>query len=493
MEDINTGKEDINTGKEEYDQDLENRILRIVAKTRKSRNRPCCDNIHAMLNRGGREIGKDEVKIFVQELLGRGILLNSGSDETESFRITNIISDSQENSTQNDDNFLCSPSPSNANTVVDAGINNITDDISSMHNEHTTSSAYPVNDALANDAIKVNDDILLKGDFFETLITRIKKEVNMCVDLKLKQINGMTDFAEINNNKQSELNILRNELESLRNELKSKDEIINTLKRDKTTLENKSRNKDCYDDIFVTDVFTKQHTKSTPYTKDGTKTSRSIRYGDKGDIKVTFDRNKQIQTRQDVNVSDDESYINDDTESSFTEFKGKSNRKKNIRSITIIGDSTLKDCKVHKIKHKLARNEKLYIKAFNGANIEDMVDYARPTMRRDPDLIVLHAGTNDLRSQSSAKNIADDIMRLGLQMKSDQNDVMISSILYRADSLNDKGMQVNQILKAECARYNMVFIENSNISRNHLNGSGLHLNFKGTVTLANNFLRFIKI
>ena len=218
--------------------------------------------------------------------------------------------------------------------------------------------------------------------------------------------------------------------------------------------------------------------------------NRNVRYGDKGDLKITYNRNKQVQPYRDDNVSDGG---NDDWESSFEEVVGKSKRNKNTRTITVIGDSTLKDCKAHKMKHKIAKNEKLYIKAFNGANIEDMVDYAKPTLRRAPDLIVLHAGTNDLRSQSSAKNIADDIMRLGLQMKSDLNGVMISSILYRADSLNAKGMEVNQILKAECERYNIVFIDNSNISKNHLNGSGLHLNFKGTVTLANNFLRSIKL
>ena len=145
------------------------------------------------------------------------------------------------------------------------------------------------------------------------------------------------------------------------------------------------------------------------------------------------------------------------------------------------------------MKHKLPSNEKLYVKSFPGATVEDMVDYSKPTVRRKPDLIILHAGSNDLRSDKTSDDISSDIMQLALQLKTDLNDVMISSIISRADSYNAKGAEVNLQLKAECERYNLMFIDHSNISANkHLNGSGLHLNYKGTVTLANNFLRYIK-
>ena len=145
------------------------------------------------------------------------------------------------------------------------------------------------------------------------------------------------------------------------------------------------------------------------------------------------------------------------------------------------------------MKHKLPVNEKLYIKSFSGATIEDMHDYARPTVRRKPDLIILHAGSNDLRGEKRPENISSDIMRLAMELKTEVNDVMVSSIVSRADSLNAKGAEVNILLKAECERFNLCFIDNSNILANkHLNGSGLHLNYKGTVTLANNFLNHIK-
>ena len=107
--------------------------------------------------------------------------------------------------------------------------------------------------------------------------------------------------------------------------------------------------------------------------------------------------------------------------------------------------------------------EKIYIKSFSGATMEDMKDYVRPTVRHQPDLIILHAGTNDLRNDKSAKNNASNIMRLGLEMKTDINDVMISGITPRGDSLNAKAMEVNKNVQVECKRYNLCFIDNTNI------------------------------
>ena len=79
-------------------------------------------------------------------------------------------------------------------------------------------------------------------------------------------------------------------------------------------------------------------------------------------------------------------------------------------------------------------------------------------------------------------------------MKTDINDVMISGITPRGDKLNAKAMEVNTSVQAECERYNLFFIDNTNIvTTKHLNGSGLHLNYKGTVKLANNFLSSIRL
>ena len=76
-------------------------------------------------------------------------------------------------------------------------------------------------------------------------------------------------------------------------------------------------------------------------------------------------------------------------------------QKKYSRSITILGDSIVKDIQAHKLKRSLALNEKIQVKSFSGSTVDDMIDYARPTIRKEPDLIVLHVGSNDLRSKKN--------------------------------------------------------------------------------------------
>ena len=64
----------------------------------------------------------------------------------------------------------------------------------------------------------------------------------------------------------------------------------------------------------------------------------------------------------------------------------------------------------------------------------------------------------------------------------------------RNDEHNDKGMRVNGRLKIKCSKYGLGFMNNCNISfKKHLNRSGLHLNYIGTIALANNFLKAINV
>ena len=99
----------------------------------------------------------------------------------------------------------------------------------------------------------------------------------------------------------------------------------------------------------------------------------------------------------------------------------------------------LKDVKPFKMRKSLQNKEKLYVKTFRGATTEEMKDYVRPSLKYNPDLIILHTGTNDLRSKLQPSQIADDIMKLALNMKCDENDVAVSSIIMRNDDLNERG------------------------------------------------------
>ena len=45
-------------------------------------------------------------------------------------------------------------------------------------------------------------------------------------------------------------------------------------------------------------------------------------------------------------------------------------------------------------------NEKIYVKAFSRATVNDMKHYCKPAVESKPDAVILHLGTNDLRNKN---------------------------------------------------------------------------------------------
>ena len=164
------------------------------------------------------------------------------------------------------------------------------------------------------------------------------------------------------------------------------------------------------------------------------------------------------------------------------------------RCVVILGDSIVKDIDQHKVRKGLFNNEKVYVKNFSGATVNHMKSYVIPTKSFENDLIILHCGTNDLRSAKNPNDIAEEIIELALDMKTEKNELMISGIVPRRDKFNGKGMEVNKCLISLCNLNKMHYIDNTNVNTSaHLNMSGLHLNQPGSYVLGGNFVNAIKL
>ena len=123
---------------------------------------------------------------------------------------------------------------------------------------------------------------------------------------------------------------------------------------------------------------------------------------------------------------------------------------------------------------------------------DDMNSHVIPTMKRNPKKVILHCGTNDIRSQATPEKIAKEVMELAISLSTKENTVFVSGIVPRGDNWNNKVSEINKHLQSACSSRNMPFIDNSNISTEyHLNRSRLHLNPEGTRILANNFLFYL--
>ena len=86
---------------------------------------------------------------------------------------------------------------------------------------------------------------------------------------------------------------------------------------------------------------------------------------------------------------------------------------KNKWVTVVAGDSLVKDLKGWRLSDS---NNHVVIKSFSGATLTDMEDYLKRVLRREPNKLILHAGTNDL-NELSPEHVAEGIVNLGTQIK----------------------------------------------------------------------------
>ena len=89
--------------------------------------------------------------------------------------------------------------------------------------------------------------------------------------------------------------------------------------------------------------------------------------------------------------------------------------------------------------------------------------------------MVLQIGTNNLKSTSSAQDIAAKIIRLDRNMKKDWNEIIILSRISRRDKWNGKACCVNNELQNLCSSFDIGLLDTTNInnSKDLNRGEGL--------------------
>ena len=65
------------------------------------------------------------------------------------------------------------------------------------------------------------------------------------------------------------------------------------------------------------------------------------------------------------------------------------------------------------LKEELLSNKKhqVIVRCSRGATVEDIFDYVKPILKRKPDYVVLHVGTNNAKDMTS-KNMLDKLLQL---------------------------------------------------------------------------------
>ena len=88
-------------------------------------------------------------------------------------------------------------------------------------------------------------------------------------------------------------------------------------------------------------------------------------------------------------------------------------------TIAIVGDSMLKISMGQVILF-------IFAKSISGAKTKCMKSYIISTVELEPNVIVIHCATNDLRRQEQPEEIAYEIANLASSIKSKKNEVVVS-------------------------------------------------------------------
>ena len=112
--------------------------------------------------------------------------------------------------------------------------------------------------------------------------------------------------------------------------------------------------------------------------------------------------------------------------------------------VEIIGDSILNNIAPHGISQK----GNVTISNHSGATSEDIIEKIKPVIKKKPDLIIIHIGTNDVtKNVDTIINLQTIINRV--KKKTATTRIVISSILQRHDrpNIENKVATLNQDIK----------------------------------------------
>ena len=123
-----------------------------------------------------------------------------------------------------------------------------------------------------------------------------------------------------------------------------------------------------------------------------------------------------------------------------------------------------------------------------------MKDYSIPLLRKEPNVIIIHAGTNNVRTDKPSI-IVDKLVKLQEHIIkiAPSTRVALSDIIrrhdYKQEQLDKKIIETNSLFAVACKQRQIDLIDN--ISVTGIGKKGLHPNNLGKEQIAGNFLTYI--
>ena len=158
-----------------------------------------------------------------------------------------------------------------------------------------------------------------------------------------------------------------------------------------------------------------------------------------------------------------------------------------IGTCVIVGDSIITGID----EKRLSKNRLVKVHDFRGATLADINHHIIPILKKKPDVIILHVGTNDSVSRTS-REILDDLLQLksAITKTLPNCQVIFLQPTLRVD--NGKAALTLHRLNEYFSELNLDVVNNSNIKVKHIAQKVLHLNPKRKGRLALNFIHKIR-
>ena len=122
---------------------------------------------------------------------------------------------------------------------------------------------------------------------------------------------------------------------------------------------------------------------------------------------------------------------------------GNVTHKWNTNTTLIVGDSMIVGVDDERIISRKGRVVK--VRYFSGATIEDMYDYLKPILKKCPDNVILHVGTNNA-AREPAKTVFDKLLSLKsfIEKTLPNCKISISNLINRTYN-NEAAKTVNKV------------------------------------------------
>ena len=163
------------------------------------------------------------------------------------------------------------------------------------------------------------------------------------------------------------------------------------------------------------------------------------------------------------------------------------------KKVSIFSTSITKGVNVRKLNRDY-KGERARIHRFHGKKARHIKHYVPVHMKEDrPDTCVIVAGGNDLPDETPILQIANELIEAGITCKNHgATNVIISSVLPRSNSrCQSRREELNRLLVDLCVVHNFVYMDNWNMSVQHLRSDGVHLNKFGDDVLLFNLLWYL--